>query len=122
MTLHLITADTETQTGQEWSRTVLGEFGGGQLGGDPERLLAAALEDEAGRNAGTEVVVVPGAGQPQVQRRVTERGVLVTLRRKKTQRTSDNPSTYKHIYVLRDDTSEDAAPPVHLRHEQRDTL
>lgn len=66
--------------------TVLGELRGGQLRGDPERLLGAALEDEAGRDAGAAVEVFFAAGQAQVEGVVTEGGVLVTLRseRRKT--------------------------------------
>lgn len=64
--------------------TVLGEFGGGELGGDPESLLGAALEDEAGGNAGATVKVLFTAGQAQVEGVVTEGGVLVTLRRRQT--------------------------------------
>lgn len=61
-------------------RTVLGELGGGELRGDPEGLLGAALEDEAGRDVGTTVEVVLTAGQAQVEGVVTEGRVLVTLR------------------------------------------
>ena len=60
--------------------TVLGEFGGGELCGDPEGFLGAALEDEAGRDVGTAVEVFFTAGQAQVERVVTEGRVLVTLR------------------------------------------
>ena len=60
--------------------TVLSELGGGELGGDPEGLLGAALEDEAGGDAGAAVEVFFTAGQAQVEGVVTERGVLITLR------------------------------------------
>ena len=59
--------------------TVLGELGGGELGGDPEALLGAALEDEAGGDAGAAVEVFLAAGQAQVERVVVEGRVLVTL-------------------------------------------
>lgn len=61
-------------------RTVLSEFGGGELCGDPERLLGAALEDEAGGDVGTAVEVFFTAGQAQVESVVTEGRVLITLR------------------------------------------
>lgn len=62
------------------SRTILCELGGGQLGGDPECLLGATLEDQAGGDAGTAVEVLFTAGQTEVERMVTERRVLITLR------------------------------------------
>lgn len=62
------------------SRTVLGELGGRELRGDPEALLGAALEDEAGGDAGTAVEVLFTAGQAQVEGVVTEGRVLVALR------------------------------------------
>lgn len=60
--------------------TVLSEFGGRELCGDPERLLGAALEDEAGGDAGTAVEVFFATGQTQVESVVTEGRVLITLR------------------------------------------
>lgn len=60
--------------------TVLGELCGGELCGDPEGLLGAALEDEAGGDAGTAVEVFLTAGQAQVQGVVTEGRVLIALR------------------------------------------
>lgn len=61
-------------------RTVLSELCGRELRGDPEGLLGAALEDEAGGDAGAAGEVLFTAGQAQVEGVVTERGVLVTLR------------------------------------------
>ena len=61
-------------------RTVLSELGGRELRGDPEGLLGAALEDEAGGDAGAAVEVLFTAGQAQVQGVVTEGSVLITLR------------------------------------------
>ena len=63
-------------------RTVLSELRGGELSGDPEGLLGAALEDEAGRDAGAAVEVLLTAGEAQVEGVVTEGGVLITLRRR----------------------------------------
>lgn len=60
-------------------RTVLCEFGGGKLGGDPQGFLDAALEDEAGGDVGAAVEIVLTTGQTQVQGVVTERGVFITL-------------------------------------------
>lgn len=60
--------------------TVLSELGGGELRGDPEVLLGAALEDEAGGDAGAAVEVLLAAGQTQVEGVVTEGGVLIALR------------------------------------------
>lgn len=61
-------------------RTVLSELCGRELRGDPEGLLGAALEDEAGGDAGAAGEVLFTAGQAQVEGVVTERGVLVALR------------------------------------------
>lgn len=66
--------------------TVLREFGGRQLCGDPESLLGAALEDEAGGDAGTAVEVFLAAGQAQVESVVTEGRVLTTLKSKESTR------------------------------------
>lgn len=63
-------------------RTILSELCGGELCGDPERLLGTALEDEAGGDAGAAVEVFFTAGQAQVQGVVTEGGVLITLKPK----------------------------------------
>lgn len=60
--------------------TVLRELCGRQLRGDPEGLLGAALEDEAGGDAGAAVEVLFAAGQTQVEGVVTEGGVFITLR------------------------------------------
>lgn len=61
------------------SPTILGEFGGGQLCGDEERLFGAALEDEAGGDVGAAIVVLFAAGQAQVQSMVVKRAVLIAL-------------------------------------------
>lgn len=72
--------------------TVLGELGGGELRGDEEGLFCAALEDEAGGDAGAAVVVLSAAGQAQVQGVVVKRAVLITLRAE--QRTQALPEPY----------------------------
>lgn len=59
--------------------TVLGQFGRRKLCGDWKGLFGAALENETGRNIGAAVVVLFAAGQPQVERVVIKRAVLITL-------------------------------------------
>lgn len=74
--------DTEDREGsplQILLPTVLREFGGGELGGDEERLFGAALEDEAGRDVGAAIVVLFAAGQAQVQSMVVKRAILIAL-------------------------------------------
>ncbi len=71
------------------SSTVLSELCGGELCGDPECLLGAALEDEAGGDAGTAVEVFFTAGQAQVEGVVTEGGVLITLRPRRGKRKTE---------------------------------
>lgn len=78
-------------------RTVLSELRGRELRGDPERLLGAALEDEAGGDAGTAVEVFLTAGQPQVEGVVTEGRVLITLRPRGGRRGANNVSTCSQI-------------------------
>lgn len=78
--------------------TVLGQLGGGELGGDPEGLLGAALEDEAGGAAGTAAEVLLTAGQAQVEGVVTERGVFLTLRNTRTH-THINVSYLQHTHL-----------------------
>lgn len=62
--------------------TVLGELGGRQLSGDPEGLLGAALEGQAGRDVGTAGDVILAAGQTEVVGGVSEGGVLIALEEK----------------------------------------
>lgn len=76
----LCNVDTDTVWSSSRLCTVLSEFGGWQLRGDPEGLFSAALENEAGGDVGTAVEVLFAAGQAQIQSVVTERSVLVTLR------------------------------------------
>lgn len=59
--------------------TVLSELGGGELRGDPEVLLGAALEDEAGGDAGAAVEVLLAARQAEVQALVAEGGAFIAL-------------------------------------------
>lgn len=61
------------------SPTILGEFGGGELCGNEERLFGAALEDEAGGDVRAAVIVLFAAGQAQVQSMVVKRAILITL-------------------------------------------
>lgn len=69
----------EGSTLQAPSPTVLGEFGGGELCGNEERLFGAALEDEAGGNVRATIVVLFAAGQAQVQSMVVKCAILITL-------------------------------------------
>lgn len=57
----------------------MSELGGGKLCGDPECLLGASLEDEAGRDVGAAVEVVLTAWKAKVEGVVTEGCVLITL-------------------------------------------
>lgn len=60
--------------------TILSEFSGGELCGDPEGLLGTTLENEARGDAGAAVEVLLTAGQAQVESMVIEGRVLITLR------------------------------------------
>lgn len=61
------------------SLTILGEFGGGELRRDEERLFGAALKDEAGGDVRAAVVVLFAAGQAQIQSMVVKCAVLIAL-------------------------------------------
>lgn len=61
------------------SPTILGEFGGGELCGNEERLFGAALEDEAGGDVRAPIVVLFAARQAQVQSMVVKRAILIAL-------------------------------------------
>lgn len=73
------TEDREGTTLQASSPTILGEFGGGELCGDEERLFGAALEDEARGDVRAAIVVLFAAGQAQVQSMVVKCAILITL-------------------------------------------
>lgn len=64
---------------EDQPRTILGQFGRRKLCGDREGLFGAALEDEAGGDVGAAVVVLFAARQPQVQRVIVKRAVLIAL-------------------------------------------
>lgn len=73
------TEDREGSPLQTLLPTILGEFGGGELCGDEERLFGAALEDEAGGDVGAAIVVLFAAGQAQVQSMVVKCAILIAL-------------------------------------------